>query len=144
MQTGGQVRYDPLMSELLQEMTRQPTAHELRPWHLSYIPPRHLRLPGFAYGDIDESPEVAERMQASMNPADQGSKMETCAGVGAKRRDAITQEAVRLVRNASQGDIEAASATHQNPLHVDMWSCAGSYKVAPIEGNLNKMEVLRI
>lgn len=43
------------MSALLTEMTRQPTPNKLLQWHLSYIPPKHLRLPGYDYGDVEET-----------------------------------------------------------------------------------------
>jgi hypothetical protein len=50
-------RSDFLLKELLQQMTKQPTPNKMKPWGLSYIPPKHLRLPGFEYGLVEETDE---------------------------------------------------------------------------------------
>lgn len=137
------VRYDPLMSALLQEMTRQPTPHQLRPWQLKgYIPPKHLRLPGFDYGRVEESLEavVHTRESIRLQPTVQAIKQSVSES---KRRDTVTQEALRLVRIASKGDIESTGLTVQAPCAVDLWSCVGSGYI-PHEGLLQKTEVLRI
>lgn len=46
---------DPKMKELLAEMTRQPTPHLPKRWVLRYVPPKHLRLPGYDYGSVEDS-----------------------------------------------------------------------------------------
>jgi len=46
----------PLMSDLTEEMTRQPTPHLITPWLLrGYTPPKHLRVPHFSYSLAEDS-----------------------------------------------------------------------------------------
>lgn len=145
------VRYDPLMSALLQEMTRQPTPHSLQPWQLNYIPPKHLRMPGFDYGDIEEStastvppPQEARapvRLHAPYKqifyecveahppaslqaPNKQIYYESVCDG---KRQMDVTEQAIRLVRAASKGSlVRIASQGAIAPCASNLWTAPGS------------------
>eukprot|EP00241_Pyramimonas_parkeae_P009504 CAMPEP_0114256322 /NCGR_PEP_ID=MMETSP0058-20121206/18084_1 /TAXON_ID=36894 /ORGANISM="Pyramimonas parkeae, CCMP726" /LENGTH=125 /DNA_ID=CAMNT_0001370867 /DNA_START=404 /DNA_END=778 /DNA_ORIENTATION=- len=125
-------------------MTRQPTPNKLLQWHLSYIPPKHLRLPGYDYGDVEETD--ASAFEDPRDPAmleddavsSPDSKTAMCqeedkrTEVGHRRlskfeRARITgaqEVAARILRAASQGDIEATNLLVQplpSPCAVDLW-----------------------
>ena len=48
-------RHEPLMADLVADMTRQPSATTKEVWQLGFIPPAHLRLPWYDYGTAEES-----------------------------------------------------------------------------------------
>jgi len=52
---------DYQMKELLTEMTRQPTPNLPKPWVLQYVPPKHLRLPGYDYRTVEDTAEIDMR-----------------------------------------------------------------------------------
>lgn len=70
---------DPKMKELLDEMTRQPTPHLKERWVLRYVPPKHLRLPDYDYGTVEDSEASDIRNMGQAN-----------AGFPSKRRSAMT------------------------------------------------------
>jgi hypothetical protein len=43
----------------------------LQPWRLSFVPPKHLRLSGFAYPDCEDSPSPVTPQRAAAAPAPQ-------------------------------------------------------------------------
>lgn len=48
-------RHEPLMADLVADMTRQPSATTKEVWQLGFIPPAHLRLPWYDYTTAEES-----------------------------------------------------------------------------------------
>jgi len=104
-------------------MTKQPTPNQKKPWGLSYIPPKHLRLPDFDYGMVEETEErelqarrvsrkVLERTFKEMTKT--LSSMSLASAVDEEERSDLARE----------GDLESACVSHQAPRPEMLRVCA--------------------
>mmetsp|Transcript_26385 Transcript_26385/g.44187 ORF Transcript_26385/g.44187 Transcript_26385/m.44187 type:complete len:112 (-) Transcript_26385:609-944(-) len=78
-------RSDFLLKELLTEMTRQPTPNLPKPWVLQYIPPKHLRLPGYVYRSVEDTADIDLRNMVeatAMRRIQAESNQQGCARTG--------------------------------------------------------------
>mmetsp|Transcript_26384 Transcript_26384/g.44185 ORF Transcript_26384/g.44185 Transcript_26384/m.44185 type:complete len:108 (-) Transcript_26384:609-932(-) len=79
------MQVDVMLKELLTEMTRQPTPNLPKPWVLQYIPPKHLRLPGYVYRSVEDTADIDLRNMVeatAMRRIQAESNQQGCARTG--------------------------------------------------------------
>eukprot|EP00959_Pyramimonas_sp_CCMP1952_P265971 5560949-Pyramimonas_sp.AAC.1 len=82
---------DAMLKDILAEMTRQPVPHLPKPWVLKYVPPKHLRIPGYDYGSVEDTEDTDMRTMVQTNAGFQRKRRSTPPVVAFGKSNAQSQ-----------------------------------------------------
>jgi len=89
----------------------------MKPWGLSYIPPKHLRLPGFEYGLVEETDEGELLAQGGRRKLLERQFKEMAKSLSSKSLSSLSiadDEDQILLDFSREGDLESACVSHQS------------------------------
>jgi len=132
-------------------MTRQPTPNLPKPWVLQYIPPKHLRLPGYVYRSVEDTDEgelLAHRGRRKLLERQFKEMAKSLSSTSLSSLSIADDEDQILLDVSREGDLESACVSHQSvrpemlrvcsisALCADKGQIHGVFNVSPTDTNV--------